>query len=136
MALLPEGGWGPTLGRGHLDPRQAAEAVAQVRPAIAMPIHWGCWGGVAGAAAGRAEGFAIGLIGSCVLAVPVLTGSAAYGVSEAFRWRSGLDRKPTRAPQFYVVIVAATLVGMDRQDRARAPDRVPRLLHPPCRPGA
>ena len=41
MALLPEGGWGPTLGRGHLDPRQAAEAVAQVRPAIAIPIHLG-----------------------------------------------------------------------------------------------
>jgi Mn2+ and Fe2+ transporters of the NRAMP family len=55
---------------------------------------------------------AIGLIGSGVLAVPVLTGSAAYAVSEAFGWRSGLDRKPARAPQFYAVIVAATLVGM------------------------
>ena len=56
VALFPFGGWGPTLGRGHLDPRQAAEAVAQVRPAIAMPIHWGCWDGVAGAAAGPTEG--------------------------------------------------------------------------------
>jgi NRAMP (natural resistance-associated macrophage protein)-like metal ion transporter len=56
--------------------------------------------------------FAIGLIGSGVLAVPILTGAAAYGVSEAFGWRSGLNRKPTRAPQFYVVIIAATLVGM------------------------
>jgi NRAMP (natural resistance-associated macrophage protein)-like metal ion transporter len=55
---------------------------------------------------------AVGLIGAGVLAVPVLTGSAAYGVTEAFRWRSGLDSKPTRAPQFYLVIVAATLVGM------------------------
>ena len=55
---------------------------------------------------------AVGLIGSGVLAVPILTGSAAYGVTEAFGWRSGLDRKPTRAPQFYVVIIAATLVGM------------------------
>jgi NRAMP (natural resistance-associated macrophage protein)-like metal ion transporter len=55
---------------------------------------------------------AVGLIGAGVLAVPVLTGSAAYGVSEAFGWRSGLDSKPTRAPQFYLVIVAATLVGM------------------------
>jgi Mn2+/Fe2+ NRAMP family transporter len=44
--------------------------------------------------------------------VPILTGAAAYGVSEAFGWRSGLNRKPTRAPQFYVVIIAATLVGM------------------------
>ena len=55
---------------------------------------------------------AIGLIGSGVLAVPVLTGAAAYGVSEAFGWRSGLDRTIARAPQFYAVIIAATLVGM------------------------
>jgi Mn2+/Fe2+ NRAMP family transporter len=55
---------------------------------------------------------AIGLIGAGVLAVPVLTASAAYGVSEAFGWRSGLNTKPSRAPQFYAVIVAATLVGM------------------------
>ena len=56
--------------------------------------------------------FAVGLIGSGVLAVPVLTGAAAYGVSEAFGWRDGLHRKVTRAPQFYAVIIAATLVGM------------------------
>jgi NRAMP (natural resistance-associated macrophage protein)-like metal ion transporter len=55
---------------------------------------------------------AVGLIGAGVLAVPVLTGSAAYGVTEAFGWRWGLDQKPGRAPQFYGVIVAATLVGM------------------------
>ncbi len=55
---------------------------------------------------------AVALIGAGVLAVPVLTGSAAYGVAEAFGWRSGLDRKPNRAPQFYAVIIAATLVGM------------------------
>ena len=41
VALLPVGGWGPTLGRGHLDPRRAAEAAVRIRPAIAMPIHWG-----------------------------------------------------------------------------------------------
>jgi len=55
---------------------------------------------------------AIGLIGAGVLAVPVLTGSAAYAVSEAFGWKYGLDEKPYRAKQFYAVIVAATLVGM------------------------
>ncbi|HUY99155.1 MAG TPA: divalent metal cation transporter [Thermomicrobiaceae bacterium] len=55
---------------------------------------------------------AVGLIGAGVLAVPVLTGSAAYGVAEAFGWRSGLDRTLTRAPQFYLVIIAATLVVM------------------------
>ena len=55
---------------------------------------------------------AVGLAGAGVLAVPVLTGSAAYGVSEAFGWRYGLDRTLRRAPQFYAVIVAATVVGM------------------------
>ncbi len=40
VALLPVGGWGPSLGRGHLDPRRAAEAVARIQPAIAVPIHW------------------------------------------------------------------------------------------------
>jgi NRAMP (natural resistance-associated macrophage protein)-like metal ion transporter len=56
--------------------------------------------------------FAVGLIGAGVLAVPVLTGSAAYGVAETFGWRSGLDRRPSRAPEFYAVIVAATVIGM------------------------
>ena len=55
---------------------------------------------------------AIGLIGAGVLAVPILTGAAAYGVAEAFDWHAGLDEKPRSAPQFYLVIVAATLVGM------------------------
>ena len=41
VALLPVSGWGPRLGRGHLDPSRAAEAVARIRPAIATPIHWG-----------------------------------------------------------------------------------------------
>jgi Mn2+/Fe2+ NRAMP family transporter len=64
--------------------------------------------------AGPAAGLllALGLIGAGVLAVPILTGSAAYAVSEAFGWRSGLDRTIGRAPQFYAVIGAATLVGM------------------------
>ncbi len=41
LALLPVGGWGPSLGAGHLDARRAAEALALVRPARAVPIHWG-----------------------------------------------------------------------------------------------
>lgn len=53
-----------------------------------------------------------GVLAVPVLAVPVLTASAAYGVSEAFGWRLGLDRRLTKAPQFYAVIVVATLVGM------------------------
>jgi len=41
VALLPVGGWGPRLGRGHLNPARAAEAAALIRPTIAAPIHWG-----------------------------------------------------------------------------------------------
>ncbi len=55
---------------------------------------------------------AVGLIGAGVLAIPILTGAAAYGVSEAFNWKAGLDEKPGRAPRFYLVIAFATLVGV------------------------
>jgi L-ascorbate metabolism protein UlaG (beta-lactamase superfamily) len=41
VALLPVWGWGSTLGPGHLDPVQAAEAVARIQPRIAVPVHWG-----------------------------------------------------------------------------------------------
>jgi L-ascorbate metabolism protein UlaG (beta-lactamase superfamily) len=43
VALLPIWGWGPSLGAGHLDPRRAAEALALLRPRIAVPIHWGTY---------------------------------------------------------------------------------------------
>jgi L-ascorbate metabolism protein UlaG (beta-lactamase superfamily) len=41
VALLPVWGWGPQIGRGHLDPRKAAEALSMLRPRVAIPIHWG-----------------------------------------------------------------------------------------------
>jgi L-ascorbate metabolism protein UlaG (beta-lactamase superfamily) len=47
VALLPIWGWGPSLPAGHLDPLRAAEAVALIRPQMAVPIHWGtlrAWG--------------------------------------------------------------------------------------------
>ncbi len=56
--------------------------------------------------------FAVGLIGAGLLAVPVLTGSAAYAVAETFGWRSGLDEKPRHAKKFYAVIACSTLVGV------------------------
>ena len=64
--------------------------------------------------AGRfsADLLALGLIGAGFLAVPILTGSAAYAMSEAFGWRHGLSARPGRAPQFYGVLAASTLVGM------------------------
>lgn len=43
VALLPIGGWGSSVGRGHLDPRRAAEAAAVIRPRIVIPIHWGTY---------------------------------------------------------------------------------------------
>lgn len=43
VALIPIWGWGPSLGPGHLDPRRAAEALALLRPRIAVPIHWGTY---------------------------------------------------------------------------------------------
>ncbi len=42
LALVPIWGWGPSLGKGrHLDPERAAQAVARLRPRVAVPIHWG-----------------------------------------------------------------------------------------------
>jgi L-ascorbate metabolism protein UlaG (beta-lactamase superfamily) len=41
IALLPIAGWGPSVGRGHLDPQRAAEATASIAPRVAVPIHWG-----------------------------------------------------------------------------------------------
>jgi Mn2+/Fe2+ NRAMP family transporter len=55
--------------------------------------------------------FAMGIIGTGLLAVPILAGSAAYAVSETFGWVEGLDRKPREAKAFYGVIVVATLGG-------------------------
>jgi NRAMP (natural resistance-associated macrophage protein)-like metal ion transporter len=56
--------------------------------------------------------FAVGIIGTGLLAVPVLAGSAAYGVAEAFRWRASLESKPRQAPKFYFAIAAATIIGL------------------------
>ncbi len=43
VALLPVAGWGPRVGPGHLDPQRAAEALALLRPRLAVPIHWGTY---------------------------------------------------------------------------------------------
>jgi len=43
IALMPVGGWGPTLGEGHLDAEQAADAVRRTHTADAVPVHWGTW---------------------------------------------------------------------------------------------
>jgi NRAMP (natural resistance-associated macrophage protein)-like metal ion transporter len=56
--------------------------------------------------------FALGIIGTGMLAVPVLAGSAAYAVTESFRWRNGLDLKVVEAREFYGLIALATLGGV------------------------
>ncbi len=56
--------------------------------------------------------FSLGIIGTGMLAIPVLAGSAAYAVAEAFEWRKGLALKPLEARGFYAIIVAATLIGV------------------------
>jgi Mn2+/Fe2+ NRAMP family transporter len=56
--------------------------------------------------------FAVGMIGTGLLAIPVLAGASAYAVSETFGWRSGLDEHWQRARPFYGVIALATLVGL------------------------
>ena len=55
--------------------------------------------------------FALGIIGTGLLALPVLGSSAAYAAGECFGWHVGLTRKPNRAPRFYGVLAAATLIG-------------------------
>ncbi|WP_249160856.1 NRAMP family divalent metal transporter [Bradyrhizobium manausense] len=55
--------------------------------------------------------FAIGIIGTGLLAIPVLAGSAAYGVAEIFGWRATLEAKPEKAVGFYTIIAAATIIG-------------------------
>ncbi|HEY3266326.1 MAG TPA: Nramp family divalent metal transporter [Armatimonadota bacterium] len=56
--------------------------------------------------------FALGIVGTGLLAVPVLAGSAAYAVGEALKWPVGLERKPLDARGFYAVLSVATLLGL------------------------
>ncbi len=55
--------------------------------------------------------FAAGIIGTGLLTIPVLSGSAAYAVGELFSWHVGLARRPLRAKAFYAMIAAATAIG-------------------------
>lgn len=82
---------------GKTDIKGAAEAAQALRP-------------LAGRAAEAL--LALGLIGTGFLAVPILTGSSAYAVAEAFGWRHGFDKRPKNAKGFYWLIAASTLVGM------------------------
>lgn len=56
--------------------------------------------------------FAIGIVGVGLLAIPILAGSASYAISEAFNWKSGLNRKLKEASSFYGVIIVAMILGI------------------------
>jgi NRAMP (natural resistance-associated macrophage protein)-like metal ion transporter len=82
---------------GILDIETSAQAAEALRP-IAGPLAFLL--------------FSLGIIGTGMLAIPVLAGSAAYAVAETFKWRRGLDRKPREARGFYAVVAVATLAGI------------------------
>jgi NRAMP (natural resistance-associated macrophage protein)-like metal ion transporter len=73
---------------------QAAEALRPIAGKLAFTI------------------FAVGIIGTGFLAIPVLAGSAAYALGETFGWHVGLARKLSRAKAFYATIAVATLLGV------------------------
>ena len=56
--------------------------------------------------------FALGIIGTGLLAIPVLAGSASFAVAELFGWRAGLDLSPRRGRRFYLVLAGAMVIGM------------------------
>ena len=82
---------------GVTDVHTAAEAAEALRP-LAGNLAFGL--------------FALGIIGTGLLAVPVLAGSAAYGVAEAFGWPATLEARPGEAVGFYAIIAAATVIGL------------------------
>jgi Mn2+/Fe2+ NRAMP family transporter len=89
---------GATLNvHGQTSIQTAAQAAAALHP-IAGPV--------------AALLFTLGLVGTGMLAVPVLAGSAAYAVSEAAAWRHGMDEKPNAARHFYGVMTVAMFGGM------------------------
>src|SRR5450830_440977 len=78
----------------HIDTSaQAAEALRPIAGSFAFAL------------------FSLGIIGTGLLAIPVLAGSAAYAMAGAFDWKNSLELAPRAAKKFYAIIVAATLLG-------------------------
>jgi len=88
---------------GVTDINTAADAAKALEPLVHSFPHSGYLSKVI---------FSIGIIGLGFLAVPVLSGSAAYAVSEAVNWKSGLNLKLKRAHGFYGIITIATVIGL------------------------
>ena len=88
---------------GVTDIKTAADAAKALEPLVHSFPHSGYLSKLI---------FSIGIIGLGFLAVPVLSGSAAYAVSEAVNWESGLNLKLKKAHGFYGVITIATIIGL------------------------
>ena len=56
--------------------------------------------------------FSAGIIGTGLLAIPVLCGSSAYAMAGAFKWKNSLERTPMKAKQFYGIIAISTVIGI------------------------
>ena len=82
---------------GVTDIQTSADAAAALRPIAGDFAFWL---------------FSAGIIGTGLLAVPVLAGSAAYAMADAFKWRKGLELKLAMAKKFYGIIAISTLVGI------------------------
>lgn len=82
---------------GVTDIQTSAQAASALRPIAGDFAFWM---------------FSAGIIGTGLLAVPVLAGSAAYAMAGAFRWRNSLELKPQQAKGFYAIIAIATLIGV------------------------
>ncbi|MEP6464659.1 MAG: divalent metal cation transporter [Parafilimonas sp.] len=88
---------------GVTDIKTAADAAKALEPLVHSFPHSGYLSKVI---------FSVGIIGLGFLAVPVLSGSAAYAVSEAVNWESGLNLKLKKAHGFYGIITVATIIGL------------------------
>ncbi len=88
---------------GIMEINSAADAARALEPLVNTFPNAGLWAKII---------FAVGVVGLGLLAVPVLSSSASYAVSEAFDWREGLNLKFQRAHGFYGVITVATIVGL------------------------
>jgi NRAMP (natural resistance-associated macrophage protein)-like metal ion transporter len=82
---------------GQTNITTAREAAEALRPLAGPAAYWL---------------FTLGLVGTGMLGVPVLAGSCAYTISEAFRWRGSLEDTPTSARRFYAVVAIAVLLGL------------------------
>lgn len=56
--------------------------------------------------------FSAGIIGTGLLAIPVLAGSSAYALSDAFKWKNSLEYTPLKAKGFYGIIIVSTVIGI------------------------